>query len=109
LFEELFFKGAHVVPTDHPKILRARDSESASHNAATVAALIRAASENQSGGQIRRLLQTLVPEYSGDLDTGEYDAVPELEDARSGVAFEESAPAGGPPIAAARAGERAAH
>ena len=79
LFEELFFKGAHVVPTDHPKILRARDSESASHNAATVAALIRAASENQSGGQIRRLLQTLVPEYSGDLDTGDYMVVSDAD------------------------------
>ena len=79
LYEELFFKGAHVVPTDHPKILRARDSESASHNAATVAALIRAASENQSGGQIRRLLQTLVPEYSGDLDTGDYMVVSDAD------------------------------
>jgi FlaA1/EpsC-like NDP-sugar epimerase len=108
LFEELFFKGAHVVPTNHPKILRARDSESASHSAATVAALIRAASENQSGGQIRRLLQTLVPEYSGDLDTGEYDAVPELEGARSGVAFEARTPTGGTPVATAQAGERAA-
>src|SRR5205807_226155 len=82
LFEELFFKGAHVVPTDHPKILRAKDSESASHNAQTVAALIRAAMENRSPGQIRRILQSLVPEYSGDLDTGEYDAIPELDGSR---------------------------
>jgi FlaA1/EpsC-like NDP-sugar epimerase len=29
LFEELFFRAAHIVPTDRPKIPRARDSESA--------------------------------------------------------------------------------
>jgi FlaA1/EpsC-like NDP-sugar epimerase len=108
LFEELFFKGAHVVPTDHPKILRARDSESASHNAQTVAALIRAASENKSAGQLRRLLQTLVPEYSGDLDTGEYDVVPELDAARSEALYGERTPADGTHVAAARVADRAA-
>jgi FlaA1/EpsC-like NDP-sugar epimerase len=108
LFEELFFKGAHVVPTDHPKILRAKDSESASHNAQSVAMLIRAAAENRSAGQIRRLLQSLVPEYSGDLDTGEYDAVPELDGSRSGALYGEMTQADATPVAAARAGERAA-
>jgi FlaA1/EpsC-like NDP-sugar epimerase len=100
LFEELFFKGAHVVPTDHPKILRARDSESASHNAATVAALIRAASENQSGGQIRRLLQTLVPEYSGDLDTGDYMVVSDADVAGKEFAEASSSTASRTPDAA---------
>jgi FlaA1/EpsC-like NDP-sugar epimerase len=76
LYEELFFKGAHVVPTDHPKILRARDSESNGHSSETIAQLIRAASENRPNGQIRRLLASLVPEYSGNLDTGEYLAMP---------------------------------
>jgi len=107
LYEELFFKGAHVVPTDHPKILRAKDSESASHNAETVASLIRAASENRSGGQIRRLLQSLVPEYSGDLDTGEYDAVPELHGTPATTSYEETTPAGGTVVASARMGDRA--
>jgi FlaA1/EpsC-like NDP-sugar epimerase len=79
LFEELFFKGAHVVPTGHPKILRAKDSESESHNNETVAALIRAASDNRSGGEIRRLLKTLVPEYSGILQSGEYMAVTDAD------------------------------
>ena len=107
LYEELFFKGAHVVPTDHPKILRAKDSESASHNAETVASLIRAASENRSGGQIRRLLQSLVPEYSGDLDTGEYDAVPELHGTPATTSYEETTTAGGTVVASARMGDRA--
>jgi len=81
LFEELFFQGAHVVPTGHPKILRARDSESASHSAATLGELIRAARENRSPSEIRRLLARLVPEYSGTIDTGEYPVVSDTEPA----------------------------
>ena len=92
LYEELFFKGAHVVPTDHPKILRARDSKAASHSSESVAALIRAASEHRSSGQIRRLLADLVPEYSGQLDTGEYATVPELEPVAEVRYGEETAP-----------------
>jgi FlaA1/EpsC-like NDP-sugar epimerase len=81
LYEELFFQGAHVVPTPHPKILRARDSESASHSADTLRELIRAARENRTSGEIRRLLATLVPEYSGTLVTGEYPIVADPESA----------------------------
>ena len=77
LFEELFFKGAHVVPTDHPKILRARDSEAADNTMETIATLIQAASENRSASHIRRLLTRLIPEYSANVDTGEYPPVPE--------------------------------
>ena len=72
LFEELFFKGADVTPTVHPKILRARDAEATPQHVADIAALIRAARENRSAGKIRRLILELVPEYAGDLDTGEY-------------------------------------
>ena len=56
LYEELFFKGAHVVPTVHPKILRARDSEAESHSADKLALLINAARENRPADDIRRLL-----------------------------------------------------
>jgi FlaA1/EpsC-like NDP-sugar epimerase len=79
LYEELFFQGAHVVPTHHPKILRARDAESASHSADTLEELIRAARENRSSGEIRRLLARLVPEYSGTLVTGEHAIVADPE------------------------------
>jgi FlaA1/EpsC-like NDP-sugar epimerase len=91
LYEELFFKGAHVVPTVHPKILRARDSESARANAETVSQLIRAAAENRPNGQIRRLLVSLVPEYSGNLDTGEYMAMPDPGNGSNGVHFGDEA------------------
>jgi FlaA1/EpsC-like NDP-sugar epimerase len=69
LYEELFFKGAHVVPTVHPKILRARDSEAESHSAEKLALLIDAAKENRSPDEIRRLLTDLVPEYSGGAES----------------------------------------
>jgi FlaA1/EpsC-like NDP-sugar epimerase len=75
LFEELFFKGAHVSPTDHPKILRACDAESASDNADDTERLISFARENRSAGQIRRLIRELVPEYTGQMHTGEFDVV----------------------------------
>lgn len=68
LYEELFFKGAHVVPTDHPKILRARDAEASEASDEAIADLIDAARRNSSPGHIRRLLAAVVPEYSGTTD-----------------------------------------
>jgi FlaA1/EpsC-like NDP-sugar epimerase len=72
LFEELFFADADVTPTLHPKILRARDAEAAAHNQIDIDKLIQAARDNKSAGQIRRLILNLVPEYAGELDTGEF-------------------------------------
>jgi FlaA1/EpsC-like NDP-sugar epimerase len=72
LFEELFFKGAAITPTIHPKILRARDAEASVQHLADIEALIQAARENRSPGKIRRLMLALVPEYTGELDTGEF-------------------------------------
>jgi FlaA1/EpsC-like NDP-sugar epimerase len=65
LYEELFFKGGHVVPTAHPKILRARDAEAGEASAAAITALIDAARENRPSSHMRRLLASVVPEYSG--------------------------------------------
>jgi FlaA1/EpsC-like NDP-sugar epimerase len=79
LYEELFFKGAQVVPTDHPKIVRARDAESGDAPDEAIAALIDAARENRPAGYIRRLLSALVPEYHGPPDTGEFEVVSESE------------------------------
>jgi FlaA1/EpsC-like NDP-sugar epimerase len=72
LSEELFFTGADVAPTVHPKILRARDAESSAHNVADIEALIQAARENRSAKTIRRLILKLVPEYTGAQDPGEF-------------------------------------
>jgi FlaA1/EpsC-like NDP-sugar epimerase len=74
LYEELFFKGAQMVPTDHPKILRARDSAISEHGEGEIADLIRAARENRPANEIRRTIVRLVPEYQGNLAPGELDA-----------------------------------
>jgi FlaA1/EpsC-like NDP-sugar epimerase len=108
LFEELFFKGAHVVPTDHPKILRARDSESADDTLETIATLIQAASENRSASHIRRLLTRLIPEYSANVDTGEYPATNPPESEPPQQPFTVDTPPDGSRVgAAARAGSHA--
>jgi FlaA1/EpsC-like NDP-sugar epimerase len=70
LFEELFFQGADVAPTIHPKILRARDGEAERHSTSDIDALTQAARENRSAATIRRLILELVPEYAGVPDTG---------------------------------------
>jgi FlaA1/EpsC-like NDP-sugar epimerase len=76
LYEELFFQEAYVAPTNHPKILRARDAEADGHDAGNIAALIAAARDNRSAGELRRLLVELVPEYSGQLDSVEFSPAP---------------------------------
>ena len=86
LFEELFFKDTHVSPTIHPKILRARDAESSDHSVEEIDRLICAARESRPAGEIRRLIVSLVPEYSGLLDTGEFEVPPEVS-SRSGSAI----------------------
>ena len=68
LFEELFFNGANITKTIHPKVLRAQDAEAASHKAEDIEALIYAARENRSASAIRRLLVKIVPEYTGLVD-----------------------------------------
>jgi len=103
LFEELFFKGAHVVPTDHPKILRARDSEASQASGDAIAELIQAAAENRPASHIRRLLVGLIPEYSAKADTGDYPAVePESEFIDGTYAPDSSR--GGRPVGVVRTG-----
>ena len=75
LYEEMFFTGANITPTNHPKILRARDAEASAFNPADIELLIQAARDNASASRIRRLILQLVPEYAGALDTGEFAIV----------------------------------
>jgi FlaA1/EpsC-like NDP-sugar epimerase len=72
LFEELFFQGADIAPTIHPKILRARDAEASHQSAGDIDSLIEAARENRPAEKIRRLMLKLVPEYAGGFDPGEF-------------------------------------
>ncbi|MDB4915688.1 MAG: polysaccharide biosynthesis protein CapD [Gemmatimonadetes bacterium] len=65
LYEELFFAGADISPTVHPKILRACDAESSDHRECDIEALIQAAREHAPAARIRELLLAVVPEYAG--------------------------------------------
>jgi FlaA1/EpsC-like NDP-sugar epimerase len=105
LYEELFFKGAHVVPTDHPKILRARDAEAGEASEEAIAALIGAARQNRSSGYIRRLLSTLVPEYLGPVDTGEFESAGDTDGGSFEEQFEQAA-SGATGLETVRSGER---
>ncbi|HKH93437.1 MAG TPA: nucleoside-diphosphate sugar epimerase/dehydratase [Gemmatimonadaceae bacterium] len=91
LYEELFFKGAYVVPTDHPKILRARDAEAGDASEEAIAVLIDAARENRSASYIRRLLSTVVPEYLGPPDTREFETVDDSNGTAADERFERAA------------------
>jgi FlaA1/EpsC-like NDP-sugar epimerase len=105
LYEELFFKGAHVVPTDHPKILRARDAEAGDASEDAIAALIDAARENRSAACIRRLLSAVVPEYHGPPDTGEFETVDDPDACAAEEQFEQAASAGAQ-VQTVRSGQR---
>jgi len=88
-YEELSSKGAHVVPTDHPKILRACDAEAGDASENAIAALIDAARENWSAGCIRRLLSAMVPEYHGPPDSGEFEMVSDADTCSADEPFEQ--------------------
>jgi FlaA1/EpsC-like NDP-sugar epimerase len=75
LFEELFFEDGDSAPTVHPKILRGRDAQFPEAADTQVDALIAAASTTSPARSLRRMLSTLVPEYSGKIDTAELPVV----------------------------------
>jgi FlaA1/EpsC-like NDP-sugar epimerase len=75
LYEELFFEEGDAVPTVHPKILRGRDAQFPEGAEPQVDALIALASGSVPGRSLRRMLSSLVPEYSGRIDTAELPVV----------------------------------
>ncbi len=76
LYEELFFTAADALPTQHEKILRAKDSSFPEDGHRRIEELIAAAQRNLPSRELRRLIAQLVPEYVGVIDTGEF-ALPE--------------------------------
>ena len=72
LYEELFFSNSVASPTTHEKILRAKDSAFPEDGHDMIERLIKAAVNNQSSGELRRLISAIVPEYVGVIDTGEF-------------------------------------
>ncbi len=83
LYEELFFSDTVAVPTAHPKILRARDSDFPADGHDLIQNLILGATKNQSSGELRRLISAIVPEYVGVMDTGEFALPATARDSRA--------------------------
>jgi FlaA1/EpsC-like NDP-sugar epimerase len=76
LYEEMFFTAENVLPTDHPKVLRARNGLLAEGTTRKLESLIKAADAGRSSDEIRKLLVTLVPDFH------QHSAVAYEEDAR---------------------------
>ena len=67
LYEELFFGAESATPTEHPKVLRARNAALPIGVSSVVRDLIAAAQEGESDEELRRLLKRLVPDYEPSL------------------------------------------
>jgi FlaA1/EpsC-like NDP-sugar epimerase len=67
LYEELFFDAEHASPTDHPKVLRARNAALPVGVTTVTGDLILAAEEGWPEEDLRGLLRRLVPDYEASL------------------------------------------
>ena len=68
LYEELFFSAENAAPTSHPKILRARSATIVLDGSPSVDDLIAMAQSDATNAELRAVLKSLVPEYSGVAD-----------------------------------------
>jgi FlaA1/EpsC-like NDP-sugar epimerase len=84
LYEEMFFTAEHVLPTDHPKVLRARNGLLADETIKRIDNLIRSTDQGRGEDEIRKLLQTLVPDFHphGATTSSEEIALHGVESAR---------------------------
>jgi FlaA1/EpsC-like NDP-sugar epimerase len=64
LYEELFFDSESAIPTDHPKVLRAKNGMLPRGLDAVVEALVDAARKGRTDDEVRDLLMRLVPDFS---------------------------------------------
>jgi FlaA1/EpsC-like NDP-sugar epimerase len=71
LYEELFFDSESAVPTDHPKVLRARNGSLPAGSGAIVDALVEAARSGRSDEEVRELLLRVVPGFCAQPETAE--------------------------------------
>jgi FlaA1/EpsC-like NDP-sugar epimerase len=63
LYEEMFFSAENVIPTDHPKVLRARGGLLADGVTKRIDALARAAEEGMDNDRMRQMILGLVPDF----------------------------------------------
>jgi FlaA1/EpsC-like NDP-sugar epimerase len=64
LYEELFFDSESSIPTDHPKVLRAKNGTLPIGLSTVVDVLVEGARKGRSDDEIRELLARLVPDFS---------------------------------------------
>ena len=67
LYEELFFDAEHATPTEHSKVLKARNAALPIGVSTVVSDLIMAAQEGWGAEELRGLLKRLVPDYEPSL------------------------------------------
>lgn len=82
LYEEMFFTAENVLPTDHPKVLRARNGLLAEGTVKKIDQLMNATDAGRPDEEIRKLLQTLVPDFHPHGATSHDDDVRLSEAAR---------------------------
>lgn len=63
LYEEMFFSAENVIPTDHPKVLRARNGILPEGLVRRIETLVRSAEQEHPDDELRQLLRTLVPDF----------------------------------------------
>lgn len=78
LYEEMFFEHERSEPTDHPKVLRARD-ELPAHDVDLIAELVTAAMEGLGDEEIRRMLCVIVPDFTPGERRSSSSSVPVAE------------------------------
>jgi FlaA1/EpsC-like NDP-sugar epimerase len=84
LYEELFFDEENAEPTEHPKVLRAKNAALEFHGRYTVDDLLADARDNLSADDLRRGIRRLVPEYTGTFGGRADDAPRPAPDAGRG-------------------------
>jgi FlaA1/EpsC-like NDP-sugar epimerase len=70
LYEELFFNSENATPTEHPKVLRARNATLPAGIGIIVDRLLAEAGSGAADEEIRALLRRLVPDYNPAVSPG---------------------------------------
>jgi FlaA1/EpsC-like NDP-sugar epimerase len=78
LYEELFFSSENAYPTDHPKVLRAKNGSLPPGLASVIDVLIDGAHRGWSDEALRALLVKLVPDFSPQTEGSRRDGVAEV-------------------------------
>jgi FlaA1/EpsC-like NDP-sugar epimerase len=79
LYEELFFNHENAAPTEHPKVLRARNALLEFDGAVSIDQLVSLAAHDAPSDDLRRAIRSLVPEYTGAQPVGPVGPAPDAD------------------------------